>query len=322
MVSNFDGNCTTLFFIIVAIFQHLKGDPMPIDLAEQHGPRNRHGHGDVIELWEENQRDPKMRNALRNNATNRWTTQRDAKDGKFVIPYQISGNFSQSELEVIFMAMQKIARNTCVKFQSKRNRGDEDFVDIQNEYGEGCFTSVGRSPGRNILMLEGTVGETCVTDATVLHELFHKLGLWHEHMRSDRDKFIRVQFRNIPFYLHAQFRTVTTEKAITYGVRYDYRSLMQYGPNAFARPSDALSIKTRKRKFQKVIGTAVDASRGDWIKICAIYRCSECMGHKFDLAKESEQYREEEDGDETTLDEEENGARAAARVQIRLLRAL
>uniref|UniRef100_A0A183BKC8 Metalloendopeptidase n=1 Tax=Globodera pallida TaxID=36090 RepID=A0A183BKC8_GLOPA len=233
--------------------------------------------------------DPKMRNALRNNATNRWTTQRDAKDGKFVIPYQISGNFSQSELEVIFMAMQKIARNTCVKFQSKRNRGDEDFVDIQNEYGQGCFTSVGRAPGRNILMLEGTVGETCVTDATVLHELFHKLGLWHEHMRSDRDKFIRVQFRNIPFYLHAQFRTVTTEKAITYGVRYDYRSLMQYGPNAFARPSDAVSIKTRKRKFQKVIGTAVDASRGDWIKICAIYRCSECMGHKFDLAKESEQ---------------------------------
>ncbi|KAL3083905.1 hypothetical protein niasHT_036476 [Heterodera trifolii] len=289
-----------------------EGKQIAIDLAAQHGTRNRHGNGDVVQLWEENQRNPKMRNALRNNAQNRWTTEKDEKEGKFVIPYRITGNFTQNELAVIFGAMEEIERNTCIKFRTKRSSGggDKDFVDIQNEYGEGCYTSVGRAPGRNILMLESTVGETCITSNTVLHEIFHKLGLWHEHMRADRDKFIRVNFDNIPFYLHAQFRTVAKDRATTYGLRYDYRSLMQYGENAFARPAKAISIETRKRKFQKVIGKAEKASRGDWIKICAIYNCAKCMGHKFNLAKETEQYGKEDEEEEEEEEEQEDGEEA------------
>ena len=31
-----------------------------------------------------------------------------------------------------------------------------------------------------------------------------------------------------------------------------------------------------------MIGTAKDASSGDWIKVCAIYDCKKCQGKKFD----------------------------------------
>lgn len=59
---------------------------------------------------------------------------------------------------------------------------------------------VGMLPGANLLSLEasGGKGRTCVTPQTVIHELLHKLGLWHEHMRHDRDAYIRVHYRNIP----------------------------------------------------------------------------------------------------------------------------
>lgn len=37
----------------------------------------------------------------------------------------------------------------------------------------------------------------CIQEDTVIHELFHVIGLWHEHMRADRDAFINVLYKNI-----------------------------------------------------------------------------------------------------------------------------
>jgi hypothetical protein len=43
------------YFLIISIsFLNIIFKPVPIDLVEQHGAENHHGHGDVIELWEEN----------------------------------------------------------------------------------------------------------------------------------------------------------------------------------------------------------------------------------------------------------------------------
>ena len=56
---------------------------------------------------------------------------------------------------------------------------------------------VGRVPGRNVVMLEDSRFGTCITHATVVHELFHKIGLWHEQMRFDRDDHITVKYDNI-----------------------------------------------------------------------------------------------------------------------------
>ena len=60
-----------------------------------------------------------------------------------------------------------------------------------------CYTMVGRVPGRNVVMLEDSRFGTCITHATVVHELFHKIGLWHEQMRFDRDDHITVKYDNI-----------------------------------------------------------------------------------------------------------------------------
>jgi hypothetical protein len=56
---------------------------------------------------------------------------------------------------------------------------------------------VGRVRGHNLLMLEDNRVGTCLVFATVLHELLHKVGLWHEQMRYDRDDYITVKYDNI-----------------------------------------------------------------------------------------------------------------------------
>ena len=50
--------------------------------------------GDIVQLWDESEIDGNMRNALKSSSNQRWTNQKDT-DGKYVIPYVITGTFSE-----------------------------------------------------------------------------------------------------------------------------------------------------------------------------------------------------------------------------------
>ena len=37
----------------------------------------------------------------------------------------------------------------------------------------------------------------CIDHGIIQHELLHTLGFYHEHMRSDRDQYVKINFDNI-----------------------------------------------------------------------------------------------------------------------------
>ena len=56
-----------------------------------------------------------------------------------------------------------------------------------------CFSSIGRVGGRQVVSLH----DNCKYRGKVVHEILHALGFFHEHSRSDRDKYIKVIWKNI-----------------------------------------------------------------------------------------------------------------------------
>ena len=56
-----------------------------------------------------------------------------------------------------------------------------------------CSSQIGKRVGKQAVYL----GSGCEYKGTVLHELIHLLGFYHEHNRADRDTYLRIHEENI-----------------------------------------------------------------------------------------------------------------------------
>jgi len=182
-----------------------------------------------------------------------------------VVPYTFAnGHFrSQWQRTVIQQAMNEYHRKTCIKFKPRSNeRGYIQFVE-----GGGCSSMVGRTGNAQRV----TLGRGCVNLGTVIHELMHAVGFWHEQSRADRDQYVYIDHRNIISGMAYNFEKYDLNKISHLGTAYDYCSVMHYPRNAFSRNGRDTIVPRKATRC--TLGQKGGFSANDIKKINILYQC-------------------------------------------------
>ncbi|WKY03576.1 hypothetical protein Q1695_004936 [Nippostrongylus brasiliensis] len=221
--------------------------------------------GDIDGIDAELLREPDA-NMFYNALKNRQLTWKDG-----VIPYVMDPTFFAHEVKIIEKAFASYRKSTCIRFEPRK--AEDDYLNIVKGYG--CYSQVGRTGGKQ----EISLGRGCLFHEIIVHELMHSVGFWHEHSRADRDEHIHIRWDNILPGMKSQFDKISAALQDTQGEDYDYRSIMHYDSTAFSR-NGKHTIETVVAGFTDVIGTSVDLSELDIVKINKLYQCSPPDGKK------------------------------------------
>ncbi|XP_033643256.1 blastula protease 10-like isoform X1 [Asterias rubens] len=204
-------------------------------------------------------------------AKNRARVRRDAQAAFSIWPnktlvYRFDASLDNGIKQVFREAIEIYREHTGLSFE-------EAFDDYSGAihplvvYGlnDGCSSSVGyreRSGGRMHLETE-----KCGALGTILHELGHALGRFHEQTRSDRDDYITVIESNIlPGFEH-NFRKA--DRPIL--ALYDLQSIMHYSRDAFSFDRRSSTIMPHNAKDSEKMGTQRRLSRLDVFTVNAAY---------------------------------------------------
>ncbi|XP_054718560.1 astacin-like metalloprotease toxin 5 [Uloborus diversus] len=184
------------------------------------------------------------------------------------IPFVIDSKLKNVK-PMIRAAMSHIMNETCIRFVKRKE--ETQYLNIVR--GNGCYSHVGRTSGAQPLSL----GPQCWQFGTVLHELGHAIGFFHEHSRSDRDDYIDIHYENIQPGMEYQFVKMNPKQHELL-TPFDYDSIMMYGETIFSKklknPAEKLKTITAKDgRTLHDVSAKTGLSESDILRISKLYNC-------------------------------------------------
>ncbi|XP_078373959.1 meprin A subunit beta-like [Oculina patagonica] len=185
---------------------------------------------------------------------------------KLVVPYNISRELDENPTakSVILSAMVEWEQSSCLKFV--RRTTEKDYIEFFK--GGGCWSYVGRQGG----MQQISLASGCWYQGTVVHEIGHAMGFWHEQSRPDRDEHVTIIWENIPEKKKHNFRKYNRTQVDSLGVPYDYLSVMHYSSTAFGINGSTTIVAVDSSVIQ--LGQRIGLSPSDVKQADLLYGCN------------------------------------------------
>ncbi|GFS72987.1 astacin [Nephila pilipes] len=163
---------------------------------------------------------------------------------------------------------------TCLQFVKRKN--EKDYIKFENKTNDpGCWSWVGRIGGAQTV----NIGEGCQYIGSIVHEIGHAIGFWHEHQRQDRNKYVIIYEKNVTSGLLDNFDKTEPQDEILYNI-FDYNSIMIYGNYAFSKrlwESKTLESTDKRQLTEPWSKPGVDNS--DIERVKCMY-CKKCKPYK------------------------------------------
>lgn len=193
-----------------------------------------------------------------------------------IIPYVIhpSASVRKSDIEKAITEWNTNTTITLIPLAEMPADKQEDFVSFRNEKPI-CSSKIGKTGGEQFINIF-----TKCTVGSIIHEIGHAAGLFHEQARSDRNDYITVLEENIKANRLSQF-SMHTERpgwGKDLGTTFDYDSIMHYPWYAFsiscsdkASPNCKATILPKAPVNKNRIGQRIGLSEGDIAGIAELY---------------------------------------------------
>ncbi|WP_144392087.1 pre-peptidase C-terminal domain-containing protein [Pleionea sediminis] len=181
----------------------------------------------------------------------KWT------DGK--VFYEFASDVTQDNRDRFVDAYQEWESVADLEFIERTNQSN--YIYVQNDNRN--YAIVGMIGGRQILSMNNWYSKY-----VIVHEIGHSLGMWHEHMRSDRDNYVTIAEDNIKDTERYNFRLKSTTD---YG-SYDFLSIMHYHLTAYTVNGEQTIVpKPGYEVFSEIAGQRKFISGGDQLAAATHY---------------------------------------------------
>uniref|UniRef100_A0A914I5S2 Metalloendopeptidase n=1 Tax=Globodera rostochiensis TaxID=31243 RepID=A0A914I5S2_GLORO len=203
-------------------------------------------------------------------STKRW-------DPNKAIPYMFDQSLAEADKKAVREAVTEIQSKTCLNFtevHAKPTGSHLYYTKIANPTFCG-LSYVGRVEPANPIYLSFMCGHPA---GVAIHETMHALGFQHEQLRFDRDQFITIQWENVNPQQLDFFTVSDVTKFSSYGIKYDYGSIMQYSSTiASSSPGKKTMVaKLKPAENDLLLGQRVGMAQSDVEAVKKLYCQSGC----------------------------------------------
>jgi hypothetical protein len=187
------------------------------------------------------------------------------------IPYAFDPSIAREPraVKAIEAAIADYHKYTCLRF--KKWKGETAYLYFFK--GRGCSSPVGRRGWKQTINL----ASGCWCRSTVIHEIAHSMGFYHEQSRPDRDDFLKIHLENVPRGKGHNFNKYSKNIIDSLGTPYDYHSVMHYSKTAFSM-NGKMTMEPVDPYYNDLIGTGSGFSATDIDQFNKLYKCPPYTG--------------------------------------------